>query len=216
MYFNKIAKDKNIINLYNEISKFEDETKGWAHHNYDHVKNVSLMMKTLLESLKYDKEFIDEAMVAGIMHDTGCLEGKDGHANRSYEFAKQYFLNNNIVLKNKELVLEAIKNHSAGFNTDNIIALTLILADKLDIKYTRVAKEGYKTPGMRQLQYIRDIDIEMKDNCFNVNFICDDKIDINELENFYFTGKVFKAIESFCKKINYIPNIMINDNAWKL
>ena len=56
-------------------------------------------------------------------------------------------------------ILDAIKIHSGGFDSDNIIALTLVLSDKLDIKHTKVAKEGYNIKGMKELQYIKDISI---------------------------------------------------------
>ncbi len=84
--------------------------------------------------LNYNEDLIYSTKIASILHDTGALQGKDGHAFRSYEFAKKYFEDNNINLKNQEQVLEAIKIHSDGFDTDNVIALCLILADKLDDK----------------------------------------------------------------------------------
>lgn len=214
MLFEKISKDKKIIDIYSQISQLEDHKKEWAHHNYEHVMNVAEMMRKIMLHLKYDEAFIDEALVAAILHDIGCLEGKENHPYRSYEFTKQYLITNNIKLNNELLVLEAIKNHSAGFDTDNIITLTLILCDKLDIKYTRLAKEGYKVNGIRQLQYIKDIDMIIEDNYLNINFVCEKAINLNELESFYFTKKLFKAIKSFSTKLNLIPKITINNDIW--
>lgn len=184
--FNKIANDKTIINIYNKISEFEDLDKGWAHHDLDHVKNVAKLVESLLRQLEYEESFIEEAKIAAILHDIGAIEGKKNHALRSYNFAKKYITENNIILKNKDLVLDAIKIHSDGFDSDNIIALTLILSDKLDIKHTRVAKEGYNIKGMKELQYIQDIYVVIKNKNLKIQFICDDKINKNELEEFYF------------------------------
>jgi HD superfamily phosphodiesterase len=214
--FEKIKNDKRIIEVYNKISEFEDLDKGWAHHNLDHVKNVAKLVESLLKKLDYDEEFIEEAKIAAILHDTGAIEGKKNHALRSYNFAKQYLENNNIILKNKDLVLDAIKIHSDGFNSDNIIALTLILSDKLDIKYTRVAKEGYHVKGMKELQYIKDILVDINDNNLEIRFLCDNKINKNELEEFYFITKVFKAIITFSKKMNLNAKVLFNNNEWVL
>ncbi|VYU66982.1 HD domain-containing protein [Clostridium paraputrificum] len=214
--FNKIANDKTIINIYNKISEFEDLDKGWAHHDLDHVKNVAKLVESLLRQLEYEESFIEEAKIAAILHDIGAIEGKKNHALRSYNFAKKYITENNIILKNKDLVLDAIKIHSDGFDSDNIIALTLILSDKLDIKHTRVAKEGYNIKGMKELQYIQDIYVVIKNKNLKIQFICDDKINKNELEEFYFIIKVFKSIISFSRKMNLNPQVLFNNNEWNL
>ncbi|WP_040330544.1 HD domain-containing protein [Clostridium ihumii] len=213
--FEQIVNDEKIIQQYNKISEFEDLDKGWAHHNLEHVKNVSKLVEVLLKKLNYDENFIEEAKIAAILHDVGAVEGKNNHALRSYEFAKKYFDENNILLKNRELVLDSIKSHSDGFNSDNIMTLTLIISDKLDIKHTRVAKEGYNVKGMRQLQYIKDILVDIYNKNLEIKFICDDKININELEEFYFMIKVFRAIKTFSEKMNLTPKVFLNNCKWE-
>ena len=214
--FNKIVNDKTIINIYNKISEFEDLDKGWAHHNLEHVLNVAQLVESLLNQLDYEESFIEEAKIAAILHDIGAIKGKKNHALRSYNFAKKYITDNNIILENKDLVLDAIKIHSDGFDSDNIIALTLILSDKLDIKHTRVAKEGYNIKGMKELQYIKDISVDIHNKNLKIQFICDEKINKNELEEFYFIIKVFKAIISFSRKMNLNPQILFNNDEWNL
>lgn len=214
--FDFVKSDKKIIDIYEKISEFEDEDKGWAHHNFNHVNNVAILIENLLRDLNYDESFIEEAKVAAILHDTGSIKGKDGHAFRSYEFAKQYFKDNNIKLENEELVLDAIKTHSDGFDTDNIIALALIISDKLDIKHTRVAKEGYNVKGMRQMQYIDDIVVNIDNNILKINFLCNELIDKKELEDFYFVKKVFKAIIAFANKMNLKKEVTFNNEKWEM
>lgn len=214
--FEKIKNDKEIIEIYNKISEFEDLDKGWAHHNLNHVENVAELVEILLEKLDYDENFIGEAKIAALLHDTGAIKGKNNHSLRSYEFAKKYFKKNNIILENMDLVLEAIRIHSDGFDSDNIIALTLILSDKLDIKSTRVAKEGYNVKGMKELQYIKDILVEINNKNLEIQFLCDDKINKNELEEFYFLTKVFKAIITFSKKINLNSKVFFNNEEWQM
>ena len=213
-YYELVKSDSDIIKIYKKINEYENKEKQRAYHDYNHVINVSEMVRELLESLNYDKDFIDEAQVAAVLHDTGCTEGKENHEIRSYEFAKLYLEKNNIQLKNRDMVLEAIKNHRNGFDTDNIITLTLILADKLDIKKTRVTREGCNVIGNRQYQYINDINLKIDKNNLKVYFECDEQINLKEVEEYYFTSKVFKAIRSFSDKMELRPDVFINNKKW--
>ena len=136
--YDKIRNDQYIIDIYNKISVYEDENDVWAYHDLKHVLNVVSMTEKLLTDLNCDKALIEEAKIAALLHDLGCIEGKNNHAHRSYSMAKKYFEKNKINLKNENLILDAIKTHSDGFDTDNKIAVILILCDKLDIKKTRI------------------------------------------------------------------------------
>ena len=214
--FEKIYNDKLIRDIYDKINKRENENENaWAHHDFNHVKNVVKMIEQILVALGYqDKTFLEEAKIAGILHDIGAFEGKENHTERSYEFAEKYFAENNINLENKELVLKAIRNHSSGFDTDNIIQLALILADKLDITYTRPTKSGLNVAGMRQMKYIEDVFIDMDKENISIKFICNENLDKTELEEYYFMRKVGNAIKSFANKFNLRYKVYFNESEW--
>ena len=213
-FFDIVRNDKEIIDIYNRINEYEIKEGGRAHHDFNHVINVSKTVKQILKELNYKKDFIDEAQVAAILHDIGCLNGKEGHEIRSFEYSKEYLKRKNIKLKNEEMILEAIKNHRNGFDTDNIITLALIFSDKLDIKKTRITPEGCKIIGNRQFKYINDINLKIDDESLNVYFMCDNQLDLKELEEYYFTAKVFNAIESFSNRMKLKPNVFINNEKW--
>lgn len=212
--YEEILKDKEIIARYDKIEKYEDLNKGIAYHNIEHVLNVTTMVEQILTYLKFDNEYIECAKIAAILHDTGADEGKDGHAYRSYLFAKNYLTQKQIFLPYEDEILEAIKIHSDGFETDNMMALAIILADKLDVKSNRITKEGQKVVGNRQYKYINDIEIKIENQKMMINFLADAKIDITELEQYYFTAKIIKAIKSFCLKVKLEPIITINNIKW--
>lgn len=213
--YKKIYYDSEIRAIYKKIDEREESNvNAWGHHNFNHVSNVKDLTVEILNKLNFDKETIEEAKIAAILHDVGAIEGKQNHAYRSYEFSKNYFSKNNIVLKDNELVLEAIKNHSDGFETNNIIQLALILADKLDIKYTRPTKNGLKVPGNRQYKNIEDIDIDICNNTLKVKFIANEFIDKKELEEYYFMKKVGNAVKSFAKKLGLNYKVYLNNYEW--
>lgn len=205
-----------IFNIYKEIENKEIKDGGWAFHNYEHVRNVSLIAEKILKDLNFDEDTIYKCKIACLLHDVGALQGKEGHAQRSFEYAKKIFKDRNWIFEDSDKVLDAIKNHSSGFDTNNIIALSIILADKLDIKKTRISKEGKKIKGNRQYGHIEDIITNIKEDMLTINFITDKKIDLKELNNYYFTDKVFKAIAAFSKKLNLNYCILIDNKIWSL
>lgn len=214
--YNKLVDDKEIRKIYDDIGILEDKEKGWAYHNYNHISNVTNLTESILKSLNYDSEFIAKAKIACLFHDVGAFEGKENHAYRSYEFAKKYFKEKDIYFDGIDEVLEAIKIHSDGFDSNNIIALVLILSDKLDVKKTRIAKEGLNVIGNRQYSHIEDILINIENKCLIINFITDKNIDINEVNDYYFTKKIFKAIESFSNKLDLNYKILMDDKDWNI
>lgn len=214
--YNNLCSDKEIINRYKRIEVFEDTNKGLAYHNFEHIKNVTLTVERILNELGFNEEFIYKAKIACILHDVGAIEGKTNHAYRSYEFAKDYFKKNNIKFDDIDLVLEAIKIHSDGFDTTNILALALILADKLDIKKSRISEEGKKTIGNRQYSHIEDITLNINNQVLIINFVSDGNIDLKEINEYYFTKKVFKAIETFASKLNLKFLVLLDNKEWKI
>ncbi|MBQ3409335.1 MAG: HD domain-containing protein [Clostridia bacterium] len=213
--YDYIYNDKRIRDIYKSIDERENaNVDAWGHHNFNHVSNVKDIVEELLRMLNYDNEFIEEAKIAAIMHDVGAVQGKENHAERSYIYAKNYFNENNINIEHKEQVLEAIKNHSDGFDSNNIMQLALILADKLDIKYTRPTKRGLEIPGNRQYGNIENISTEIKDGVLKINFRSNDKLDKKELENFYFMKKVGNAIKSFAEKLDLKYKVYLNGEEW--
>ena len=212
--YNLLKQDEKIQKIYRQIEENEIQDGGWAFHNYVHIKNVSKIAEEILKGLNFDEETIYSCKIACLLHDVGAIEGKDGHAERSYEYAKALFEDNNYQFKDKDVVLDAIKNHSDGFESDNIVALAIILADKLDIKKTRISEKGKKVIGNRQYQHIEDIVVNINDNKMAVNFITDGNLDLKETNEYYFTKKVFKAIQSFSNKLGLNYYILLDNNPW--
>ena len=214
--YNILNSNDEILNIYKQIEDREIKGGGWAFHNYEHVKNVSKLTEKILTDLNFDENTIYKCKIACLLHDVGAIQGKEEHAQRSYVYAKNLFEDNNWIFEDSEDVLDAIKNHSAGFETDKIITLSIILADKLDIKKTRISEEGKKIKGNRQYQHIEDIDINIHDKELTINFITDGNMIMKEVNDYYFTAKVFKAIEAFSNKLNLKYNILMDDKPWNL
>ena len=214
--YNILRNDSIIFQIYKAIEEKEIRDGGWAFHNYEHVKNVSIISEKKLRDLDFDENTIYKSKIACLLHDIGALQGKENHAQRSFEYSKKLFEEHNWIFDGNESILDAIQNHSSGFETDNIITLSIILADKLDIKKNRITDAGKKIKGNRQYGHIEDININININesILTITFITDNKLDFEEVNSYYFTDKVFKAIEAFSKKFNLRYNVLLDNKIW--
>ena len=215
--FDAIKNNSYIINQYNKVKEYEDkDPNAHACHSMSHVLNVVNTIEEVLKELNYDNDYIEEAKIAALLHDLGCYIGKENHTQRSYEMAKEFFKINNIKLKYEDEVLSSIRNHSDGFDSNSMMTLALVFADKIDIKNNRVANAGRSILGVRQFLNIDDIIVDIINDKLIVKFIMNENINRKELEEYYFIPKVFKSIDIFAKKISRTSNILWNDVEWIL
>jgi len=217
--YERIREDKYIEEIFDKLEiEEQNDNNFWAYHGEIHTMNVISVVENILVQLNYDSVFVEHAKIAALLHDMGVIYGKENHALNSYNMAKEYFGRNNIDTGNNEDILDAILNHSNGFGRNNPIAAALMFADKIDIKKDRVAKEGYNVVGMRQLQYINDIkiNIDIIDKHLHILFVVDELADRQELESFYFIDKVFKAIAGFAKENGLDYKVFYNSDIWEL
>lgn len=68
---------------------------------------------------------------------------------------------------------------------------------------------------MRQIQYIKDITVNIYNNKLEIRFLCDEQLNKEELETFDFIESVFKGIRAFTKKVGLEYKVFINVEEWK-
>jgi len=184
--YTQMTNDPRIIKEYQIVTENERHG-GYATHDLSHINRVIDYCEKIAKLLKLSDEDIAGIKIAALLHDIGNAQsGKGGHAERSYEWAKDYI--------NDEKILRAIREHS-GEGSD-IYGKILAFADKIDICDKRILPEGLQIPGNRQYAHIKSVDFDIKDNKLTVDFKSDGQIDIDEMKEYYFTEKVFQSIKS--------------------
>lgn len=140
---------------------------------------------------------------------------KKDHEIRSYEMTKKYLAEKNIVLKHEKEVLESIKNHRNGFETNNLMELALTLSDKIDIRKNRLPQEGVNIAGLNQYRYVDDVTISIDNKEMVVKFIIDKECNKEKFKEWYFTAKVIDAINKFAMHLSLNLEIYWNDELWQ-
>ena len=112
---------------------------GYTEHSFTHVLKVSNDAARILEYLNYDAHTIELAKIAGYMHDIGNLINRVDHSQSGAIMAFRILNELGMDPKDIALIVSAIGNHDEGTGVAvNPIAAALIIADKSDVRRSRV------------------------------------------------------------------------------
>ncbi len=118
---------------------------GFTEHSFAHVTKVSATAAEILETMGYDPHEIELARIAGYMHDIGNLVNRVDHSQSGAVMAFRILDNLNMDPADIATIVAAIGNHDEGTGVAvNAVAAALIIADKSDVRYTRVRNTDIK------------------------------------------------------------------------
>ncbi len=112
---------------------------GYTEHSFAHVTKVSETAAYILESLGYDSHTVELAKIAAYLHDIGNLVNRIEHSQSGAVMAFRILDNLGMEAQDIAVIVAAIGNHDEGTGIAvNEVAAALILADKTDVRRTRV------------------------------------------------------------------------------
>jgi len=112
---------------------------GYTEHSFAHVTRVAEEAGRLLRELGHSEHTVELARVAGYLHDIGNLVNRSEHSQSGAVMAFVLLSNMGMDMADIADVTTAIGNHDEGTGVPvNPIAAALILADKADVRRSRV------------------------------------------------------------------------------
>ena len=112
---------------------------GFTEHSFPHVTRTAVMAGQILEELGYCKREAELARIAGFLHDIGNLVNRIEHSQSGAILAFSVLKSMDFPPEEIAKIISAIGNHDEGTGTPvNAIAAALILADKSDVRRSRV------------------------------------------------------------------------------
>ena len=112
---------------------------GYTEHSLAHVARVASVAKYILETLSYPKEDVELAQIACYMHDIGNIVNREEHAQSGAVMAFRILDQLGATPEENAKIIAAIGNHDEGTAVPvSAIAAALILADKTDVRRSRV------------------------------------------------------------------------------
>lgn len=112
---------------------------GYTEHSFAHVVRTATVTQNILTDLEYDTRTIELARIAGFMHDIGNVVNRIDHAQSGAVMAFRILDKMGMDPSEVAQVVAAIGNHDEHTaHPVNALAAALILADKSDVRRSRV------------------------------------------------------------------------------
>lgn len=127
------------INTYIQQADASLIALGYTEHSFAHVTRCATVASHLLEQLGADERQVELARIAGYMHDIGNLVNRVDHAQSGAVMAFRILDKMGMDPADVAAVITAIGYHDdkTAFPV-NAIAAALLLADKTDVRRSRV------------------------------------------------------------------------------
>lgn len=112
---------------------------GYTEHCFAHVVHVAEKAGYILQTLGYDARTVELAKIAGYLHDIGNLVNRVEHSQSGAVMAWGILNDMGCAPAEVATIVTAIGNHDEGSGVPvNAVAAALILADKADVRRSRV------------------------------------------------------------------------------
>lgn len=141
MTYDEIRQDPSI-RTYITQADASLKALGYTEHSFAHVTRVAEMAGYILETLGYPERTVELAKIAGFLHDIGNLVNRIDHSQSGAVMAFRILDNLGFEAEEIAIITTAIGNHDEGTGVPvNEVAAALILADKSDVRRSRVRNE---------------------------------------------------------------------------
>ena len=119
---------------------------GFTEHSFSHVMHVAETAGYILQTLGYDDRTIEVAKIAGYLHDIGNLVNRKDHSQSGAVMAWSILNDMGCDPAEMATIVTAIGNHDEGTGVPvNAVAAAMILADKADVRRSRVRNKDLST-----------------------------------------------------------------------
>lgn len=139
--YDEIIKNKEI-NTYIEKADESLIALGYTEHSFPHVTKVARDAAYILKTLGYNEHDVELVQIAAYLHDIGNLVNRVDHSQSGAIMAFRILDHLNMEPDDIAQIVSAIGNHDEGTGVAvNPIAAALIIADKSDVRRTRVRNQ---------------------------------------------------------------------------
>ena len=119
---------------------------GYTEHSFAHVTKCAFVAAEILSVLGYDEHTIELTKIAAYMHDIGNVINRADHAQSGAVMAFRILDKMGMDPADIASIVSTIGNHDEGTGVPiNAMAAALILADKSDVRRSRVRNDDTST-----------------------------------------------------------------------
>lgn len=135
----RYIKQNEDIHTYIKNADAAVEAQGYTEHSFAHVEKVASSVEMILTELGYDERQVELGRIAAYLHDIGNVINRVDHAQSGAVMAFRLLDKLNMPAEEICAIISAIGNHDEHTAQPlNAIAAALIIADKTDVRRSRV------------------------------------------------------------------------------
>lgn len=143
--FEDVRKNETI-SIYIQKADESLSALGYTEHSFPHVTRVAKVAGYILTTLGYKEHEVEAVKIAAYLHDIGNLVNRVDHSHSGAIMAFRILTDMGMGAEDIATIVTAIGNHDEGNGIPvNALAAALILADKSDVRRTRVRNTDIST-----------------------------------------------------------------------
>jgi len=139
---------KNNVTIRTYIQRADESliALGYTEHSFGHVTHVAETAGYILKTLNYPERTVEVAKIASYLHDIGNVVNRVEHSQSGAIMAFRLLDHMDCDPEEIATIITAIGNHDEGTGQPvNAVAAALILADKADVRRSRVRNQDKAT-----------------------------------------------------------------------
>lgn len=142
MTYEQVRRDP-AVNEYIKQADASMNALGFTEHSFAHVTKVAQLAGEILQKLGYPERTVELARIAGYLHDIGNLVNRVDHSQSGAVMAFRILDRMSFPPEEIATIVTAIGNHDEGTGVPvNAVAAALFIADKSDVRRSRVRKQA--------------------------------------------------------------------------
>ena len=145
MTYEQVKQDE-AVRVYIDQADASLKALGFTEHSFQHVTRVAQTAGWILETLGYPDRTVELVKIAGYLHDIGNVVNRVDHSQSGAVMAFRILDRMNFPPEEIAAIVTAIGNHDEGTGRPvSPMAAALILADKSDVRRSRVRNQDKST-----------------------------------------------------------------------
>ncbi len=138
MTYEQVKRDP-AVRVYIAQADAAMKALGFTEHSFAHVTKVAQTAGDILKTLNYPQRTVELARIAGYLHDIGNIVNRVDHSQSGAVMAFRILDRMEFPPEEIAVIVSAIGNHDEGSGVPvNAVAAALIIADKSDVRRSRV------------------------------------------------------------------------------
>ena len=214
MTYEEVRRDP-AVQVYIAQADASMQALGFTEHSFAHVSRVAKTAGDILETLGYPERIVELARIAGYLHDIGNVVNRVDHSQSGAVMAFRILDRMNFPPEEIAAIVTAIGNHDEGNGTPvNAVSAALFLADKSDVRRSRVRKTADITQDIHdRVNYSvtsSNLDIDLQEHTITLSLAVDTHVS-SVMEYFEIFMKRMVLCRKAAERLGLQFRLMINE-----